>query len=133
MVSYYRSLAIMLALGGAAAAQMPGKMTTYVQAEKATTGRDQIVRKSIGRTEAIRHVTVRAAVEGRLTRVHFQEGAIVREGDLLLEIDPLRYQAAVKEAEAAVAQLDAQLVYAGSRYKRLATLAAQQAASVEDM
>ena len=78
----------MLALGGAAAAQMPGKMTTYVQAEKATTGRDQIVRKSIGRTEAIRLVTVRAAVEGRLTRVHFQEGAIVREGDLLLEIDP---------------------------------------------
>ena len=122
----------MLALGGIATAQMPGKMTTYVQAEKATAGRDQIVRKSIGRTEAIRHVTVRTAVEGRLTKVHFQEGAIVQEGDLLLEIDPLRYQAAVKQAEAAVAQLEAQLVYANSRYKRLATLTAQQAASVED-
>lgn len=124
---------MLLALGGVAVAQMPGNMTTYVQAEKATTGRDQIVRKSIGHTEAIRHVTVRAAVEGRLTKVHFQEGAIVKEGDLLLQIDPLRYDAAVKQAEAAVAQLEAQLIYAQSRFNRLETLAAQQAASVEDM
>lgn len=124
--------AIPLLLCGAATAQMPGKMTTYVQAEKAVVGRDKIVRKSIGHTEAVRHVTVRSAVEGRLLKAHFQEGTIVKEGDLLLEIDPLRYQAAVKQAEAAVAQLEAQLVYANSRYKRLATLTAQQAASVED-
>ena len=123
----------MLALGGMASAQMPGKMVTYVEAEKASAGRDKVVRKSIGRTEAIRHVTVRAAVEGRLEKVHFQEGAIVKEGDLLLEIDPLRYEAAVKQCEAVVAQLEAQLVYARSRYNRLAALAEQQAASVEDI
>lgn len=123
----------MLALGGIASAQMPGRVATYVEAEKATAGRDKVVRKSIGRTEAIRHVTVRAAVEGRLEKVHFSEGAIVKEGDLLLEIDPLRYEAAVKQCEAAVAQLEAQLVYATSRYNRLAGLAAQQAASVEDI
>lgn len=130
---YHRSLALLFALGSLASAQMPGKMVTYVQAEKASLGRDKVVRKSIGRTEAIRHVTLRAAVEGRLVKVHFQEGAMVQKGDLLLEIDPLRYEAAVKQAEATIAQLDAQLVYANSRYQRFATLAAQQAASREDM
>ncbi len=125
--------AISLLLCGVAAAQMPGKMATYVQAEKAVLGQDKIVRKSIGHTEAVRHVTVRSAVEGRLVKAHFQEGAIVKEGDLLLEIDPLRYVAAVEEAEAAIAQLDAQITYATSRYNRLNTLAAQQAASREDM
>lgn len=114
-------------------AQKPGNMVTYVQAEKAVLGQDKIVRKSIGRTEAVRHVTVRSAVEGRLIKVHFQEGATVKEGDLLLEIDPLRYTAAVEQAEAVIAQLDAQITYATSRYNRLAALAAQQAASREDM
>ncbi len=129
----YRSLAMLVALTATAAAQMPGKMVTYVQAEKAAAGRDKIVRKSIGRTEAIRHVTVRAAVEGRLNKVHFHEGSMVKEGDLLMQIDPLRYEAALKQAEAAVAQLEAQRIYATSRYTRLAALAAQQAASREDM
>ncbi len=132
-MKYHSLLAIPLLLCGAATAQMPGKMVTYVQAEKAAPGQDKIVRKSIGRTEAVRHVTVRAAVEGRLMKVHFQEGAIVKKGDILLEIDPLRYTAAVKQAEAAVAQLDAQIVYATSHYRRLSTLADQQAASREDM
>ena len=127
------TLTLLLTLCGSVAAQMPGKMVTYVQAEKSTAGRDKIVRKSIGRAEAVRHVTVRAAVEGRLSKVHFQEGSLVKEGDILLEIDPLRYEAAVKQAEAAVAQLEAQLVYAGSRYNRLAALQVQQAASREDM
>lgn len=123
----------MLALSGIASAQMPGGAAPFVQAEKVTAGHDRVVRKSIGRTEAVRHVTIRAAVEGRLNEVLFQEGAIVKEGDLLMRIDPLRYEAAVKQAEATLAQLEAQLVYANSRYNRFSTLAAQQAASREDM
>ncbi len=132
-MNYYSSLFTYLAFSGLAAAQMPGAMTTYVQAEKATAGYDRIVRKSTGRTEAIRHVTIRSAVEGQLNEVLFQEGAIVNEGDLLLRIDPLRYEAAVKQAEATLAQIEAQLVYAASRANRFSTLAAQQAASHEDM
>ena len=131
-MNYRHILTISLALGGAALGQMPGKMVTYVQAEKATLGKDKIVRKSIGRTEAVRHVTVRAAVEGRMVKVHFHEGAMVKAGDLLLEIDPLRYEAAVRQAEATIAQLDAQISYASSRYKRFAALVTQQAASRED-
>lgn len=108
-------------------------MTTFVQAEKAAAGHDRIVRKSIGRTESMRHVTIRSAVEGRLNEVLFQEGAQVKEGDILIRIEPLRYEAAVKQAEATLAQLQAQLVYATSRCNRFTTLAAQQAASREDL
>ena len=125
-------LALSLAIGSSALGQMPGKQITYVQAEKATLGRDQVIRRSIGRTEAVRNVTVRAAVEGRIINVHFQEGSMINAGDLLLEIDPLRYEAAVKQAEAQIAQLNAQLTYASSRYKRFENLAAEQAASRED-
>ena len=132
-MKYSRTLSILLALSGVAMAQMPGKMTTFVLAEKASAGYDRIVRKSTGRTEAVRHVTIRAAVEGQLVEVLFQEGALVKEGDLLLRIDPLRYEAAVEQAEATVAQLEAQLAYATSRANRFSTLAAQQAASREDM
>lgn len=122
-----------LAISSMATAQMPGNMTTFVQAEKADSGHDRIVRKSIGRTEAVRHVTVRSAVEGHLKEVLFQEGALVNQGDLLLRIEPLRYEAAVKQAESALAQLKAQRVYADSRFKRFASLTSQQAASREDM
>ena len=128
-MKYSLTLPLLLALGGAAMAQMPGKMTTFVLAEKASAGYDRIIRKSTGRTEAVRHVTIRAAVEGQLVEVLFQEGAFVKEGELLLRIDPLRYEAAIKQAEATVAQLEAQLAYATSRANRFSTLAEQQAAS----
>ena len=56
-MKYSRTLSILLALSGVAMAQMPGKMATFVLAEKASAGYDRIIRKSTGRTEAMRHVT----------------------------------------------------------------------------
>lgn len=111
--------------------QMPGS-AEHVQVEKTTKGKDRIYRKSIGHTEAIHTVHVRPAVEGFLQAVKFQEGSMVKEGDVLFEINPTRYQAAVRQAEAALAQIEAQTVYAANNYKRLAKLSAAQATSKED-
>lgn len=129
-----RVLWTVLLLGGLAAGQGPGgkKAVSHVLVEEATSGRDKIVRKSIGHTEAIRMVNIRAAVEGFLSEVHFEEGSLVQEGQVLMQINPIRYEAALRKAEAAVAQLDARLVYSTNRYKRLARLLKEQAASVED-
>src|SRR6266496_2315315 len=48
-----------------------------------------------GRTMAIKTVDIRARVTGYLDKIHFTEGAEVKQGDLLFEIDPRTYQAEV--------------------------------------
>jgi RND family efflux transporter MFP subunit len=55
-----------------------------------------------GRTEALQSVEVRPRVTGFLREIAFQEGALVKEGDLLFVIDPQPYQA---ERDAAVARV----------------------------
>lgn len=115
---------------GTAWAQMP-MLTPHVQVEKATRGQDRIMRRSIGHAEAIRKVQVRPAVEGFLSEICFTEGSMVNEGDVLMRINPIRHEAALQQAEAAVAQLNAQMAYAESRYNRLKELMKSQAASEE--
>lgn len=128
--SFVVGLAVLTAV--APGQQMPRQMQ-HVQVEEATSGRDYVVRRSIGHVEAIRTVHVRAAVEGFLQEVCCREGEPVKEGDVLFRIDPLRYQAAVKRAEADLARIEAQIVYATNSYKRLAALAARQATSTQEM
>src|SRR5947209_8533488 len=71
-----------------------------------------------GRTAAVDSVEVRARVWGYLDRVNFREGALVKEGDVLFEIDPRTYQAALNQAKAKVAQDVAQLRYDEAEYRR---------------
>lgn len=113
-----------------ASAQAPASKE-HVQVEKVTIGKDSITRKSIGHMEAIRSVAVKSAVEGFLLEPKFREGSIVKAGDVLFEISPVRYQAAVQQAEAAVEEIRARIIYAEKSYKRLARLAEAQATSVE--
>src|SRR5262245_16678989 len=51
-----------------------------------------------GRTAAVDSVEVRAHVWGYLDKVLFKEGAMVQKGDVLFEIDPLPYRAALNQA-----------------------------------
>ncbi|MBR5523479.1 MAG: efflux RND transporter periplasmic adaptor subunit [Akkermansia sp.] len=122
-----------LLLAGSAVAQMPGMQATRVQVEKATTGMDMIFRRSIGHVEAIRKVQVRAAVEGFLLETKYKEGSIVNEGDILFEINPVRYKAAYRQAQATLKEVSAQIIYAENNYKRLRALAATHAASAENV
>jgi hypothetical protein len=50
-----------------------------------------------GRLEAVHAVEVRPRVSGYLQSVHFKEGEIVRQGDLLFQIDPRPFQAEVSD------------------------------------
>ena len=121
-------LTSILLLTGSVLAQMPA---TRVQVEKATTGLDMIFRRSIGHVEAIRKVQVKAAVEGFLLETKFKEGSIVNEGDVLFEINPIRYKAAFDQAQATLKEINAQIIYAENNHKRLRALANSHAASVE--
>src|SRR5712671_6276789 len=60
-----------------------------------------------GRTAAVDSVELRARVWGYLDKVNFKEGALVQKGDVLFEIDPLTYQAALNNAEGNLASMQA--------------------------
>src|SRR5215470_4673544 len=80
-----------------------------------------------GRLEAVERVDVRPRVAGAIKAVHFREGALVKEGDLLVTIDPDPYAAEVERAKAQVLAAEARLAYAQKEQERARRL--QQANS----
>ena len=56
----------------------------------------------VARTRAREDAAIRAQVSGTITERNFEEGQVVREGDLLFRIDPRPYQAALNSARAEV-------------------------------
>jgi len=78
----------------------------------------------VGTTEAIREVTLQAKVGGYLHETGIADGADVKEGDLLYQIDPDDYQAALDQAKARLQGNQAALEYATSSQKRNAALSA---------
>jgi len=73
---------------------------------------------AIGNVEAYNTVSVKALVGGEIIDVHFKEGQDVHQGDLLFQIDPRPYEAALKQAEAALARDSAQSKNAEEQAKR---------------
>ena len=61
----------------------------------------------VGTTRALEQVTIRARVQGFLTEQHFDEGAMVKKGDLLLVIDEEPYKIALESAQAKQAEMEA--------------------------
>ncbi|KQY11419.1 efflux RND transporter periplasmic adaptor subunit [Rhizobium sp. Root482] len=89
-------------------------------------------RQFSGRLEAVDHVDLRSRVAGAIQSVHFQEGAIVKKGDLLVTIDPAPYQAEVARARASVTAAQARASLAGTELKRGKQLLASNAISQSD-
>lgn len=92
-----------------------------------------------GRTSAYLVAEIRPQVNGIILKRHFTEGANVREGDLLYQIDPTPYQAALDQAQAALVTAEADLKVAEanipalrSRSERLRGLAAIRAVGQQD-
>jgi membrane fusion protein, multidrug efflux system len=71
-----------------------------------------------GNTAAVSSVDIRARVSGYLDKVSFEEGAILKAGDLLFVIDPRPYKAAFDQAQANVEQAKSQLALATGNYQR---------------
>jgi RND family efflux transporter MFP subunit len=84
------------------------------------------------RVAAVDSVDVKAHVWGYLEKVNFQEGALVKKGDVLFELDPRPYQALLDQARAKVAQDEAQLEYDQAEYLRNLRLVRTGAVSASD-
>ncbi len=78
---------------------------------------------AIGAARAYASVSVKARVDGQLARVAFKPGDEVKQGDLIFEIDPRPFQAALDQAEAVLARDQAALQNAQADMKRTDELA----------
>ena len=87
----------------------------------------------VGQTKGSQDVEIRARVEGFLDSVAFQEGTIVRKGQLLYRIDPKPFEAALANAKADLATWHARYAKTQNDVKRLEPLAAQQAVSLQEL
>ena len=94
----------------------------------------------IGTLDGLVNADVKAQVTGYLLAQDYQEGAFVRKGQLLFQIDPRPFQAALDQAEGQLAQATAQLANAEAvqvrtqlDVNRYGPLAKEQAASQQDL
>lgn len=81
----------------------------------------------LGNVTAFYTVTVKSRVDGQLMKVNFQEGDFVREGQVLVEIDPRPFQVMLEQAQGTLAHDQALLTNAKVDLQRYETLVAQDA------
>lgn len=86
-----------------------------------------------GRVEAAQTVEVRARVRGELNKIDFNDGDLVKEGELLFELDPRTYQAALDVANAKKAVAEANKKLANTEYEREYALYVKRSTSARDV
>jgi membrane fusion protein, multidrug efflux system len=124
---------------GAATAQAAGEPVKKGPAPIPVTVADvqrgdfKVYLNGLGTVQPYDTVTVRSRVDGEIIKVAFKQGQMVKEGDLLVQIDPRPYQAALDQALAKKAQDQATLKDAQLNLKRYSDLAKQDFASRQQL
>jgi membrane fusion protein, multidrug efflux system len=86
---------------------------------------------SLGQFSAIDRVELRAQVGGTLTEIHFNDGQMVRKGDLLFVIDPRPYEIKLAQANAALQTAQARVALANNQLSRASSLRRNEFATQE--
>jgi multidrug efflux pump subunit AcrA (membrane-fusion protein) len=97
-----------------AAAPPPPAVTVANPAKQTIVDQDEYV----GRFVAVDSVEVRARLSGYLSRIHFQDGQMVKQGDLLFTVDRRPFQIALDQARANLELAKANLAFAESDLAR---------------
>jgi len=110
------ALALALACGRGEAPQGPPPPEVLVATARVGSVPDR--REYVGNVRALNRVEVRARVRGYLQAQRFEDGQLIGEGDVLFEIDPSTYQAALAEAKGQLARARAAAERARRDYVR---------------
>jgi multidrug efflux system membrane fusion protein len=101
---------------------------TIAQAKKADF---PVYLNGLGAVEPYQTVLIRSRVDGQVTKIAFRQGQMVKEGDVLVQIDPRPYQAALDQAVAKKAQDEATLKNAQLDLARYAGLAKEDSVAAQ--
>jgi len=118
--------------GGNGAGAAPERPPATVTVVEASTKDVPIYLEENGKCVAREAVSVQPQVSGRITQIHFADGANLKKGDPLFTIDPRPFQAQLHQAEATLAQQKAALDFAKLQFGRAAGLVEAKAISQQD-
>ena len=110
-----------------------GNGTTQVDAVTAQLGDMPVYLDALGTVTPTATVTVRSQISGVLQTVNFTEGQMVQKGHFLAQVDPRPYQAALMQAQGALAKDQATLAAAKKDLERYKTLVAQDSISQQTL
>jgi membrane fusion protein, multidrug efflux system len=117
--------------GGAAQAQRASAARAIpVEVASATKKAVPVRVDAMGTVMPIASVAIKARLETMITEVHFQDGASVKQGDLLFTLDGRQIEAEIKRVEAVIAGAKAQLEQAEADVQRYTELVARNATTV---
>jgi membrane fusion protein (multidrug efflux system) len=92
-----------------------------------------IVREWVGTTDGLVNAKINAQVQGYLIKQNYKEGSEVKKGQVLFEIDPRPFQAALEQAKGQLAINEGQLYTAKANLEKIRPLAAVNAVSKKDL
>jgi multidrug efflux system membrane fusion protein len=110
-----------------------GGAPTPVSVADAATGDIQLLVPALGTVTPLATVTIRTQISGILQKISFTEGQLVRRGDLLAQIDPRPYEAAVRQMEGNLRRDQALLADAKLDLKRYEGLVKEDSIAVQQL
>ena len=115
------------AIGAQAPALVP---VTVAQVKKADF---PVYLNGLGAVEPYQTVLIRSRVDGAIVKIAFRQGQMVKQGDVLVQVDPRPYQAALDQAQAKRTQDEASLRDAQLNLQRYADLAKKDSVSLQQL
>ena len=133
IASIVLSLAFLLMAGCTKGGKENETAVPFVQVAQVIREDVPVYSEWIGTTDGMVNATIRAQVQGYLIKQNYREGDFVRRGQILFEIDPRTFQAALDQAKGQLAEQQARWATAQANLKRIIPLAEQRAISKKDL